>query len=706
MAYWIAAQQALEAGNSMSETVSIERRGAVAVITADNPPVNALSKPVRAGLLAAFSEAADADIRAVVLACAGRTFFAGADISEFGKPPEDPWLPRVLEAIEAMDVPVVAAIHGTALGGGLETAMSCHYRIAAPTARLGLPEVSLGLLPGAGGTQWLPRLVGIEAALDMMVRGRPLGARDALDRGLIDRIAEGGLEEAALAYAEELIHSGEKPRRTSDLPVESGHLPAGFFDDLRRAMAERTRGLPAPQRIIDCVEAAATLDRDAAFAVERQGFAALMMSPESAGLRHLFFAERAAARIDDVPRDTPVRPVDSVAVIGAGTMGGGIAMCFANAGIPVTLLEISPEALERGLAVCRGNYERSAKKGRFTPEQVEQLMGRIRGTTSYEDIAGADLVIEAVFEDPEVKRGVFRQLDRVCKPGAILASNTSYQDIDAIAAVTDRPEDVLGLHFFSPANVMKLLEVVRGEKTAADVLATVMKLAKRIGKVAVLSRVCYGFIGNRILTGYLREAQMLLLEGATPAQVDQALEQFGMAMGPLAVADLAGLDIGYKARQALPDPPEHPANRVVDRLVEMGRLGQKSGAGFYRYDPVTRQRLDDPEVEALIRSEAASLGIEPKTLKEEVIVERVIYPLINEGARVLEEGVAQRAGDIDVVYIYGYGFPAHRGGPMFYGSTVGMDAVYRRIREFGQQSRPEDWQPAPLLQVFAEGRGK
>jgi len=691
----------------MSEPVQFRLEGDVAVVTADNPPVNALSQPVRAGLLSAFEQARATDCRAIVLACAGRTFFAGADISEFGKPPADPWLPQVLQAIEASPVPVIAAIHGTALGGGLETAMACHYRIAMPDAKLGLPEVLLGLLPGAHGTQWSPRLIGVEAALDLMISGKPIGVKQAQAAGLVDRIADGGLVPAALDYARELAESGAGPRRTSELPVKVDHLPDGFFDATRAVVAKKTRGLPAPQRIIDCVEAAATKPFEEAVAIERKLFMDLMMSPESAGLRHVFFAERQASKIEDVPKDTPLREIRSVGIIGAGTMGGGIAMNFAMAGIPVTLLEINQEALAKGLAVIRGNFERSAKKGRFTAEQVERYLGLIRGTTTYDDFEDVDLAIEAVFENPDIKYEVFRTLDDVCKRGAILATNTSYQDVDRIAAVTSRPQDVLGMHFFSPANVMKLLEVVRGRETADDVLATVMALSKKIRKVAVLSRVCYGFIGNRMLGGYMREAQMLLLEGCTPAQVDGALERFGMAMGPIAVGDLAGLDVGYKARQALPDLPDHPANHVIDQLVEAGRLGQKTGAGFYRYDPATRARQDDPDVAAMIRAEAEKLGIEAREFSDAEIVERVVYPLVNEGARILEEGIAQRAGDIDIVYLYGYGFPAHRGGPMFYASTVGTDEVYRRICEFRDTlGRPDDWQPAPLLARLAkEGMG-
>ena len=691
----------------MSDPVRIEFDRELAIVTADNPPVNALSHPVRMGLERCLAEAGASGCKAILLACAGRTFFAGADISEFGKPPADPWLPAVLGAIEASEVPVVAAIHGTALGGGLETAMACHYRIARADAKLGLPEVLLGLLPGAGGTQWAPRLMGVQAALDLMISGKPISAGRAHEAGLIDRIVDGDLLEAAKGYARELIAAGAEPRRTSGLSVDAGGVPDEFLASMRDSVARKTRGLPAPQRIIDCVEDALKLDIGTAAENERRRFMELMNSPESAGLRHAFFAERQASKIDDIPKDTPLRRIDSVGVIGAGTMGGGIAMNFVMAGIPVNLLEINQEALDQGLSVIRGNFERSAKKGRFTAEQVEGFMRLIRGTTTYDDFEEVDLVIEAVFENPEIKYEVFRTLDEVCKPGAILASNTSFQDIDKIAAVTARPQDVLGMHFFSPANVMKLLEVVRGEQTADDVLATVMALSKKIRKVAVLAGVCYGFIGNRMLGPYMREAQMLLLEGCTPAQVDGALERFGMAMGPNAVGDLAGLDVGYKARQALPEPPDHPSNYVTDRLVEGGRLGQKTGAGFYRYNPATRQREDDPEVEAMIRAEGERLGIEAREFTDEEIVERVMYPLINEGALILQEGIAQRAGDIDIVYLYGYGFPAHRGGPMFYGSMVGTDTVYRKLCTLRDTlGRPEDWQVAPLLERLAgEGKG-
>jgi 3-hydroxyacyl-CoA dehydrogenase len=691
----------------MPNPVSLHHQGDIAVITVDNPPVNALSHAVRSGVWDAIEQAERDGSAAILLHCAGRTFFAGADITEFGKPPAEPWLPALLDRLEGCAVPVICAIHGTALGGGLEIALASHFRIAAADAKLGFPEVSLGILPGAGGTQRAPRLVGVEAALDLILSGKPVAAAQALKLGLIDRLAQGDLQEASLTWARELLAEGKGPRRTSELPVPADTVSADFFAQRRAAVARKSRGLPAPQAIIDCIEEATRSEFAAGSAFEREKFKELMQSPESAGLRHAFFAERQASRVDGLPAATALRPITSVGIIGAGTMGGGIAMSFANAGIAVTVLELDQQVLDRGLAVCRDNYGRSVARGRFSAEQADQFMARISGTTSYRDLAHADLLIEAAFENPDIKKTIFRQLDASCKPGAILASNTSYQDIDAIAAVTSRPQDVLGMHFFSPANVMKLLEVVRGEKTADDVLATIMQLAKKIGKVPVLSRVCYGFIGNRMLKGYFREAQMMLLEGATPAQVDEALESFGMAMGPLAVADLAGLDIGYKARQAMADLLDHPSVHVADQLVEMGRLGQKSGAGYYRYDAKTRQRLDDPDVEAMIRAEAKRLGMKAKQFTAAEIVERAIYPLINEGARILQEGIAQRSGDIDTVYIHGYGFPAHRGGPMFYADTVGAGAVYQSVCAFRDAlGRPQDWQPAPLLQRLAQDGGK
>jgi 3-hydroxyacyl-CoA dehydrogenase len=691
----------------MTQPVTFELRDDIALISINNPPVNALSHAVRSGLMEAIAAVENSAAKAVVLHCEGRTFCAGADIREFGKPPVDPWLPTVVDRIEACKLPVVAAIHGTALGGGLETAIACHFRIATKDAKLGFPEVNLGLLPGAGGTQRAPRLMGVQAALDLMVSGKPLSAPQALSAGLVDRIAEGELLQAALDWANELIAESVEPRRSSELMVDTADLPADFFALYRAAVKKKTRGLPAPQGIIDCVEKATQASYAEGCALERELFQQLMNSPESKGLRHVFFAEREAARVVGLDPSIQLRDINTVGIIGAGTMGGGIAMCFANAGIPVIVLEMSQEALDRGLGLCQKNYEMSVKKGRFTAEQAAAYMGRISGSTDYADLAGVDLVIEAVFENPDIKKTVFEQLDKTCKAGAILATNTSYQDVNEIAAVTSRPQDVLGMHFFSPANVMKLLEVVRADETADDVLATVMQLARKIRKVPVVARVCYGFIGNRMLTGYFREAQMLLLEGATPTQVDAAMEQFGMAMGPIAVADLAGLDVGYKARQALPEPSEHPAYKVSDQLVEAGRLGQKSGAGYYRYDPATRARQEDPEVAAIIRAEAERLGIAQRSFSATEIVERAVYPLINEGARILQEGIAQRASDIDIVYLYGYAFPAHRGGPMFYADTVGAKAVYDKICEFRDTSgRPDDWQPAPMLEQLAKSGGR
>ncbi len=691
----------------MSQPVSFELRDNIALITVDSPPVNALSHSVRAGLAGAFTQAEQSSAKAVVLHCLGRTFFAGADIREFGKPPTNPWLPAVVDQIEAIRIPVIAAIHGTALGGGLETAMACHYRIAVQDARLGLPEVSLGILPGAGGTQRAPRLMGVQAALELMVNGKPITAPQALAAGLIDRIAEGDLLQAALDWASELIAQSAEPRRSSELPVDTSSLEADFFGQYRQAVKKKTRGLPAPQAIINCVEKSTKGTYAEGCMLERESFSQLVNSSESKGLRHVFFAEREAARVDGLDPSIPLRPIKQAGIIGAGTMGGGIAMSFANAGISVIVLEMSQEALDRGLGLCQKNYDTSVQRGRFSAEQAAACMGRISGTTNYADLADADLVIEAVFENPDIKKIVFRQLDETCKPGAILATNTSYQNVNEIAAATSRPQDVLGMHFFSPANVMKLLEVVRAEKTTDDVLATVMKLAVKIGKVPAVSRVCYGFIGNRMLTGYFREAQMLLLEGATPAQVDSAMEQFGMAMGPIAVADLAGLDVGYKARQALPESSNHPANRISDQLVEASRMGQKSGAGFYRYDAATRQRQEDPEVLAMIKAEAARLGISQRTFTAAEIVERALYPLINIGAEILQEGIAQRSSDIDIVYLYGYAFPAHRGGPMFYADTVGAKSIYNKICEFRDTlGRPKDFQPAALLQQLAESGGR
>lgn len=655
----------------MSSPVSYTLVDNIGVISVNNPPVNALSHAVRQSLMESMRVAQDDAAEAIVILCEGRTFIAGADISEFGKPPKDPWLPELVNFIEASDKLVVAAIHGTALGGGFETALAAHYRCAVPAAKVGLPEVKLGLLPGAGGTQRTPRLAGIEAALQLMTTGTPIAAADALDVGLVDRIIDGDLREGALAYARELLAAGAPLRRSSELPMPDHD--AAVFDAFRATLAKRARGQIAPQAIVDCVEAATNMPFPDGLAFEREQFMTLMTGEQSAALRHFFFAERQAARIDGLAKDTPTRDINSVGIIGGGTMGGGIAMCFANAGIPVTLVEINDEALARGLSIIDRNYAGSVQRGKLTEESAAACRGLIGGATDYSALADVDMVIEAVFEDPDLKKNIFAKLDTVCRPGAILATNTSYQDVDEIAAVTGRPEDVVGTHFFSPAHIMKLLEVVRGAKTADDVLATCMQLAKRIRKVPVVSGVCYGFIGNRMLQPYGKQSQLLLLEGATPEQVDTAMEAFGMAMGPLRVFDLAGLDVGYKARQALSDDAKgDPATyRVPDLLVEAGRLGQKSGAGFYAYDD-NRRPTPDPAVQNIIEETAIELGIERREISSEEIVNRLVGALVSEGRKILDEGIAQRSSDIDVVYVYGYGFPAHRGGPMYYGDATGI----------------------------------
>lgn len=685
----------------MSSPVNYALVGNIGVITVDNPPVNALSQPVRQGIFDAVAEAEADASKAVLVICEGRTFIAGADITEFGKPPAEPWLPAVFDRMEALEKPVIAAIHGTALGGGFETALAAHYRCAAPTAKVGLPEVKLGLLPGAGGTQRLPRLGGVETALELMTSGSPMPASRALELGLIDKIIDGDLRAGSLAWAEELLASRAPVRRVSEAAVPKHD--ATVFDTFRAVASKRARGQVAPQSIIDCVESATRLPFDEGSRVEREKFLELMQGPQSAAMRHLFFAERQAAKIDDLPKDTPKRAVDSVAIIGGGTMGGGIAMSFANAGIPVILIEINDEALQRGLSIIDKNYAGSIKRGKVSEDMAGKCRALISGSTDYDSLADVDLVIEAVFEDPDLKKTIFARLDKACKPGAILATNTSYQDVNQIAAVTGRPQDVIGLHFFSPANIMKLLEVVRAEKTADDVLATCMALARKIRKVPVMSGVCYGFIGNRMLQTYFREAQLCVIEGATPEQVDNAMESWGMAMGPLRVADLAGIDIGYKARQALPEAErgDPRAFRVADVLAEMGRLGQKTGAGFYQYDPDNRKHASDPAVLEVIERESAALGIGRRDIPDDEIVDRLIYGLVNEGMRIVEEGIAQRPGDIDVVYAYGYGFPVWRGGPMHFADAVGLKRVHERICEFRDRFGAEAWTPAPLLVQLA-----
>ncbi len=669
--------------------VRTETHDGVRVVIADNPPVNALGHAVRAGLLDALRAAeADAGVQAVVIRCDGRTFFAGADITEFGRPPQGPGLPEVVDAIEACAKPVVAAIHGTALGGGLEVALGCHRRVAAASAKLGLPEVKLGILPGAGGTQRLPRVVGVEAALPMIVTGEPVGAALALAMGLVDRMVDAAeLVAAALAEARSL--AGQIPVRTRDRDdrLEAARADRGVFDRFLAVHARRMRGLEAPAACVEAVRAAVDLPFDEGLRRERELFMRLVSGEQSRALRHAFFAERAAGKVEDAPADTPVLPVRRVGVLGAGTMGGGIAMNFLSAGLPVVLVEREQAALDRGVATIRKNYEATAKRGRLTPEQVETAMAHLQPSLAFEELADCDLVIEAVFETMEVKLDVFRRIDAVVKPGAILASNTSYLNIDAIAAATGRPEWVLGLHFFSPANVMKLLEVVRGAKTRADVLVTAMALARRIGKTAVVARVCHGFIGNRMLARRQEQANALILEGANFADVDRVLTDLGFPMGPFQMADLAGLDLGWSAETST-------GATVREVLCERGRRGQKTGRGFYDYDS-DRNRTPSPETEAIIADFRAREGRAPRAIADDEVRERLLYPMVNEGGLILEEGVAQRPGDIDVVWLNGYGWPAATGGPMFWADTVGRpkiaDALERRRDTLGPEFRLSGW---------------
>ncbi|MGE0344066.1 MAG: 3-hydroxyacyl-CoA dehydrogenase NAD-binding domain-containing protein [Porticoccaceae bacterium] len=690
----------------MSAAVSFTRDGEIGVITVANPPVNALSQPVRAGLKDAVQAGlADAGVKAMVLICDGATFIAGADIREFGKPLAAPSLVPVIDAMEASDKPIVAAIHGTALGGGLEVALGCHYRVAVPSARVGLPEVNLGLLPGAGGTQRLPRLVGVEKALDFIVQGTHVPAAEALRLGLLDELIAGDLKAGAIAFARRVLAEKRGVKRASALPVAP--VAADFFANYEAGIARRLRGFKAPFHIIKAVQAAAELPFAEGMKREAELFQELMTSSESRAQRHVFFAEREVAKIPGLPKDTAQREIKTAAVIGAGTMGGGIAMNFANAGIPVTLLEINREALDRGIGVIRKNYEATASKGRLTAADVEKRMGLITPSTSYDDIRQADVVIEAVFENMEIKKEVFRKLDAVAKPGAILATNTSTLNIDEIASATQRPQDVIGMHFFSPANVMRLLENVRGKQTANDVIATVMNLSRRIGKIGVLVGVCDGFVGNRMLHQRTREAMFLVEEGARPEQIDKVLYDFGFPMGPFAMADMAGLDVGYKVREERRKAGKiEPRESLwIDRIVEMGRHGQKTNAGIYRYED-GRTPLPDPEIERLIAQCARDAGIAQRQISDQEILERCLYPMVNEGAKILEEGIAARALDIDIIWINGYGFPAYRGGPMFWADEIGLKTVCDAYQKYARQCGDTYWKPAPLLERLArEGKG-
>jgi 3-hydroxyacyl-CoA dehydrogenase len=686
-------------------SVTYEIRGDVAVLRMSNPPVNGLGIATRRGLVESLDRALDDDaVRAVVVTGDTRAFSGGADIREFNKPEasQEPTLPTVIDRFERSTKPVVAAIEGLALGGGLELALGMNARVADGTALIGLPEVKLGILPGAGGTQRFPRAAGLEVALNMIVSGEPVKAKRLAATRLFDKLVDSDTVAAAVEVARSMV--GSPLPRVRDLRVEHAN-PEGFLGFARGAVAAAAANYPAPLKCIDAIEAAVKRSFDEGILVEREAFAVLVNSPESKALRHVFFSDRAASKIPDVAPDTPQREVRRVGVIGAGTMGGGITMNFLNAGIPVTLLETAQEPLDRGLGTIRRNYESSAKKGKLTAEQVEQRLGLLTPTLRYEDLADADLIIEAVFEDYAVKKAVFEKLDAVAKPGAILASNTSTLDVNRIAALTARPESVVGMHFFSPANIMKLLEVVRGSATAKDVLATVMAIAKRIGKTAVVSGVCDGFIGNRMIEQYGRQAGFLLEEGATPQQIDRAAETFGFAMGPFRMSDLAGNDIGWAIRKRrLVEQPDLVYSKTADLLCELGRFGQKAGKGWYDYKPGDRKAYPSAEVEAMVADYARGIGVPPRDIPDSEIVERLVYALVNEGARILEEGIAARASDIDVVYLYGYGFPIWRGGPMFHADSVGLFNVLASMRRFARGHQGGDWEPAPLLvKLAAEG---
>jgi 3-hydroxyacyl-CoA dehydrogenase len=678
-----------------TSSISTRRHGDVLVVLSNSPPVNALGAAVRQGLVAAIEQAeADDGVHAVVIACEGQTFFAGADIAEFGKPPVMPWLPMVVDRIEACTKPVVAAIHGTALGGGLEVALGCHYRVAVPSAKLGTPEVKLGLLPGAGGTQRLPRVAGVRQALEMCATGNPIDARQAFDCGLVDRLVEDELIPHAVGYAEEVRDVRPLPK-SSERQYKLNECDPAVFDEFRKENARRFRGFEAPLKNIEAVSIACKMPYAEGVIEERKLFMELMSGTQAKAQQYFFFAERKANKIEGLPENTEPRPVRRVGVIGAGTMGGGISMNFLSAGIPVTIVEMGQEALDRGAGVMLRNYEASAAKGKLTAEQVGKAMGLLNPTLDFAALADCDLIIEAVYEDMNVKKEVFGRLDKIAKPGAILASNTSYLNINEIAGSISRPRDVVGTHFFSPANVMKLLEVVRGDQTAPDVLLTVMGLGKKIRKVPVVAGVCHGFIGNRMLMPRQIEATKLLLEGATPEQVDRVHVEFGMPMGPFQMADLAGVDIGWHR-----DP--NRIENIRDALCAIDRWGQKKGAGFYNYDD-KRRPSPSPVVQQIIEDFASRQGVERRQISDEEIVERTLYTMVNEGAKILEEGIAQRASDIDVVWVYGYGWPVYRGGPMFWADTVGLDKIVEGLKRQEARMEPEFSFSNLLLDKAAKG---
>lgn len=683
------------------QTVTAQRDGEIALLIANNPPVNTINADVRADLGRALDEIRSwTDVKAVVLVCEGSTFFSGADIGEFAGPPREEEYRRLFNALEDLSVPVVAAMHGTVLGGGLEIALACHYRIASPRTRFGLPEVTLGIIPGAGGTQRMPRLIGVEKTLELILSARPVDTQRAQELGFVDEVVEGNLREAATAYARKLIAEGRGVRRTGERSVDAATATTEIIDKLteqaKRQYPNRTAALTA----IEAVVASTRLSLADGLALETELVNKCKKTDESKGAVHAFFAERETRKIPDLPSTAAARPIKSAGIIGAGTMGGGIAICFANAGIPVTVIDASQEGLDRGLANVSRTYDSMVKRGRLSVEDKAKRMSLIKGSLSYEDLRDADVIIEAVFESMDLKKSIFAKLDEVAKSGAVLATNTSTLDIDEIASATKRPQDVIGMHFFSPANVMPLLEVVRTQNTSAETIRTVLDLSKPLRKTPVLARVCYGFIGNRMMEGYAREAERMVLEGATPRQVDSALERWGMAMGILAVFDMAGIDVGVNIHKAHADryPPDPTYYQADFALVEAGRLGQKNGKGYYRYEPGDRTRHDDPEAIEILRARAAKLGVERREHTEEEIVERCVYALLNEGIRILEEGIAVRASDIDVVWNAGYGFPRFRGGPLFYAETIGLPTLLEGVLKYQRIFGPMHWQPAPLLE--------
>lgn len=683
----------------MSEVVKLERHDEVGIVTVDSPPVNALSAAVRGGILECVKAAiAEPAIKGIVLTCAGRTFIAGADITEFGKPPKPPALNDVLSEIENSPKPVVAAIHGTALGGGLEVALACHFRVAVKEAKLGLPEVKLGLLPGAGGTQRLPRAVGPELAVKMIVGGDPIGAAEALKNGLIEEIVEGPTLGAELFVRKLLAEKRPLRRlRDDDSKLAAAKADRSIFTNAVAAMTKKSRGLEAPFAAADAVGYAIDLPFDEGLKKEREGFLKLVASDQSKAQRYAFFAEREAAKIAGVPEGTKPRPVNRVAILGAGTMGGGIAMSFANAGVPVTLIETGEEQLKRGMGIMQKNWEATAARGGIPADAPAKRMALINGVVGIENVGDADLVIEAVFETMAVKKEVFGKLDQFAKQGAVLASNTSYLNIDEIAKSTRRPQDVLGMHFFSPANVMKLCEIVRADKTAPDALVTAVTIARKIAKVPAVVGVCDGFVGNRMLAQRGKQSEKLLFEGALPQQVDAVVTKFGMPMGPFAMGDLAGLDIGWRSRK-----DRGVKSEIADALCEAGRFGQKTGKGYYKYEQGSRAPLPDPEVEKLIDETLLRLGRKKRVVSDDEILERMMYPMINEGAKILEEGIAARPSDIDVVWLYGYGWPIYRGGPMFWADSVGLKHIADRLSFYAKETNDPSLEPAPLLKKLAD----